>query len=196
MNERLIITLLLLAFATFCIYKAVTTKPHKFKKTETFTVNFQKNLPTIEHGEELACFYSKKYPLIPAALLFLGSASSVFFAIYYRTPGILVVTLVCALAISFANDATRRIYVYEYALVNKSRLRTETYWLHDLDRLESYNIISSLTFKGVSYGYRLVSHANEVLLSLTPGEYKNLEDIEDLFIKHPFISDYSKTPLE
>ena len=184
---EIMILLLLSAFAAFCIYKAVTTKPHKLKKPEDFTVNFRKDLPTIEQGEELACFYRKKDVLIPAVVLFLGFVVFVGLSIYYQTPGMLVGCLVCAPAFSFANDATRRISIHEYAIVNKSRLNTQIYWLRDLDRLESYNIISSLTFKGVSYGYRLVSHDNEVLLSLAVREYENLESIEDLFEKHPSI---------
>ena len=193
---ELSIILLIFVFAVFCIYKAVKTKPHKLKKEKTFTIIFQKSLPTVEYGEELACFHRKKDLLIPVVVIFGGFVSFVFFAIYYRTPEILVGTLVCIPAISLANDLTRRIYVYEYAIVNKSRLQTQTYWLQDIERLESYNIISSLNFKGISYGYRLVSQENEVLLALSLKEYKNLEDFEGLFINHPATSEYSEIPIK
>ena len=193
---ELSIMLLLFVFAVFCIYKGVKMKPHKLKKEKTFTITFQKSLPTVEYGKELSCFHRKKDLLIPVIVIFLGFVSFVFFAIYYRTPGILVGTLVCIPAISFANDLTRRIYIYEHAIVNKSQLQTQTYWLQDIERLESYNIISFLNLKGISYGYRLVSQENEVLLALSLKEYKNLEDIEDLFINHPATAEYSEIPLE
>lgn len=177
--ERIIISVALFAVGAFAVYKMVSVKPHNLVKKDNFAVSFPDDIPDDRPGKEVDCFYAQKTALIPAVILLCGVVFFLFLA-FYENPAYGVDCLSAIPCAAFINDATRRVVICENAIIEKSWFRGKTFYLRDVSRLESYNIISALSYRGVSYGYRFM-RGEDVLFKMKVNEYKDLDRIEKLF---------------
>ncbi|GHU81574.1 hypothetical protein FACS1894191_8540 [Clostridia bacterium] len=154
-------------------------KPHKLVKEEPFVVSFRSDIPAGGPGGEIDCLCARKTVLLPAAVLFCGAVFFLLLALH-ESPAYAVGCLLAIPAAAFLNSATERVIICENAVIKKSRLRENVFYLRDISRLESYNIISAWSFRGVSYGYRFM-RGEEVLFAMKVDAYADLERIEGLF---------------
>ena len=157
------------------------SRPHKLKK-EYISFVFRANLPH-ELEEPVAVLHSTKSELV-ATFFWTGM---LVFCIVLLTRGqgsVLYPVASCGGMLYTLWLSTRKLLLYPNAVVHQSLTGRKVYFLDDLERIESYNIVNAFN-RGVSYGYSLRQNGKEVL-RLPKGSFKTIDRLEEVYRDSPY----------
>lgn len=182
---RVVVIVGLFVIAGFCIVMGKRSRPHNLEK-EAVTMTFNKNLPH-ELYEPLAVLNSTKGELVGTAIWAAVFAGII--VMLFNGQGNALYLIPCGFGILYTLWlSTRKLLIYENALVLKTLTGSKVYYLDEIDCIVSYNIVNSFN-RGISYGYRL--HRNgEVILSLPKGSFKEIDIIEKVYQQNPYLKEY------
>lgn len=179
---RIILFLCLLVFAAWCIYMGITSRPHKLKKAP-ISLFFSKQVPHTL-GTPVHTLYNTKTDFFAAALC--GCLLITCIAMLLNGYGSLLYLVPCCLGIGYNIWlATRKLLLYENAIVVSSLTGQKIYFLDEIDYLCSYNVVNIFNH-GISYGYRLIRN-NTVSISLPKTSFKEIDVIEEFYRQSPYL---------
>ncbi|MDL2294401.1 hypothetical protein LJC60_07195 [Ruminococcaceae bacterium OttesenSCG-928-D13] len=187
---RVVLLVGLFALAAFCIVMGIKSRPHKLKK-EPLQITFEKNLPH-ELGEPLAVLNSTKSQLVAALIWAAILVLVITMLINGRGSVIYLIPAGFGAGYNFWLF-TRKLLLYENAVVVQSLTGPKVYYLDEIDCLVSYNIVNAFN-RGVSYGFRLQKNGN-VLTSFPKGSYQQLDRIEEVYRSSPYVSSINQSEI-
>ena len=190
LTTRIIIITLFFAFGVFCIVKGTRSRPYKLKKASV-SMKFRKNLPH-ELGQPLEILRSKKTELIGTVIWAVVGAAS--FLYWLWDDGNLFYVAVSFVAAFYTFWlSSRKLVLYDNAVVLKAIVGGKTWFLDEIDVLQSYNIVNSFN-RGVSYGYKLM-RGDEVVYLFPKGAFENIDHIEEVYRQSPYLDEIEEGEL-
>lgn len=189
--DRVLLIVVCFGLALFFIYKMVTSKPYHLKKKDQIRIVFRKDIPLKPKGEFIKSLLPKRIGNLVVVLLSICVLAFLVVAFISTHDFTLLLFMIPTIGfgiVQYLYKMTLQIDIYEFAIVFKSLLSEKKYHLHDIDTLESYNVVNIFN-KGSSYGYRLKKN-NEMICQLDKRDFKNIDEIEIVFSeKHPSVAE-------